>query len=164
MSSNSELRECMKFNPVTNSNSIQMSFLKPGKGKMGQKIKFGRKIQKVHCIPTHAFSECDGISAIFQKGKSVTIKLLQKHSDLQDVTQISIQRNVPTAMIDENSINIFLGIYDVSSKEMSFDDYQYLHFIKLVTKEFNFEQSKFHFKCNKETFILGLLPRADIAC
>lgn len=69
----------------------EIFFLKPGKGKVEQKTCSTRSLEgicKKYILFLHAFSGCDGTSAMFQKGKTAAKKLLQKSPYLQDAKEI----------------------------------------------------------------------------
>jgi hypothetical protein len=71
--------------------NLEIFFLKPEKGKVEQKIYSSSSLEgryKEHILFVHAFSGCGGTSAIFRKGKSAAMKLLQKREDLQDALKI----------------------------------------------------------------------------
>jgi len=46
------------------------------------------KSSKDHILFLHAFSGCDTTSALFNKGKTATLKLLEKRQDLQVAAQV----------------------------------------------------------------------------
>lgn len=64
---------------------LEIFFIKPEKGITEQNIYSSTSldgIYKEHILFLHVFSGCDGASAIFQKRRSVLMKLLEKHPEL----------------------------------------------------------------------------------
>lgn len=117
---------------------LEIFFRKRGKGKVEQNIYSSTSLKrkyKEHILFLHAFSGCDGTSAIFRKGKSAAIKLIQKRPDLKDAVQIFNQSNASHALITENGMKLFLAIYGASSKQKSLNGYRFSLFTQICHKE-----------------------------
>ncbi|KMQ87542.1 hypothetical protein RF55_13146 [Lasius niger] len=117
----------------------EIFFLKPGKGKVERKIYSSRsfdehKSSKDHILFLHAFSGCDTTSALFNKGKTAALKLLEKRQDLQVAAQVFNRIDASRESISSNGIRFFLGIYGAPIKEVSINTYRYLCFAKSVGK------------------------------
>ncbi|GBM64405.1 hypothetical protein AVEN_135128-1 [Araneus ventricosus] len=114
--------------------NLEIFLHKPGKGKMEQKIYSSSSLEGIckDILFLHAFSGYDGASAVFQKGKSAALKLLQKRLYIYILYKSFI--SVSHAKIAEKGMQFFLGLYGASRNETSLNDYRYLYFTKAVAK------------------------------
>ena len=91
----------------------QVFFLKPGRGKVPQKIfnsnsfKYKSLINYVGFL--HCFTGCDTTSCFYKQGKNKLIKKLQDDSNLQFLIKIFYEANAEPLTIAENAIK-FIAI------------------------------------------------------
>lgn len=100
---------------------IEIFLLKPGKGKVEQKIYSSRSFDqhkniRDHILFLHAFSGCDTTSALFHKGKTASLKLIKKRLDLQSAVKIFNQTDISHDLISSNGIKFFLASYSAPVK------------------------------------------------
>lgn len=117
----------------------EIFLLKPGKGKVEQKIYSSRSFDQHKNIRDlilflHAFSGCDTTSALFHKGKTASLKLIKKRLDLQSAVKIFNQTDISHDLISSNGIKFFLASYNAPVEEDSINNHRYSCFIKFVSR------------------------------
>ncbi|CAG9820610.1 unnamed protein product [Phaedon cochleariae] len=116
-----------------------VSFMKPGRGKVESKLFSTNKLQKLPFAETilllHAFSGCDTTSAIYNKSKGGIVKLFSKFSrKMKTISDIFTKPSTQADKVTQTGEKIFLEMYQVTADQQDLNRLRYAAFLNASTK------------------------------
>lgn len=119
--------------------SINMYFMKPGRGNVENKLFSVRQLQELPIAKTilllHSFSGCDTTSAIHGKSKVGIAKLFTVNPGLtQDISAIFKDPSASPDDIEQAGEKLFLAIYKAPAHQDNLNEHRYSAFLKASTK------------------------------
>ena len=119
--------------------SINMYFMKPGRGNVETKLFSVRQLQQLAISKTilllHSFSGCDTTSAIHGKSKVGIAKLFAQNPALtQDISAIFTDPSASPEDIERAGEKLFLAVYKAPAHQDNLNKHRYSAFLKASTK------------------------------